>query len=199
MKVRVVELEGGLDPDEYCNQRGADAYRAKLDQAGSYFYWLADRGRTKYDMRTGEGRVAAFQFLLPAIQRLSDKLERVAVANDVASYLGVEAGLILEHFRKAATERRDKTVPATIEPVRPIEKILLNLLLINAEARQRLIPEPASSPPSSSWGRRASFARCFRCTKAEPAASPNWTPAWTKMIVLYSPPRCLRMKQISRE
>ncbi len=141
MKVRVAELEDGLDPDEYCNQRGADAYRAKLDQAGSYFYWLADRGRIKYDMRTGEGRVAAFQFLLPAIQRLSDKLERVAVANDVASYLGVEAGLILEHFRKAATDRRDKTVAATTEPVRPIEKILLNLLLINSEARQRLIPE----------------------------------------------------------
>ena len=28
MHVRVLQLDGGLDPDEYANQRGADAYRA---------------------------------------------------------------------------------------------------------------------------------------------------------------------------
>ena len=78
--------------------------------AKNYFYWLADRARGKFDMRTAEGRVAGFQFLLPAIQRLSDKLERLAVVNDVAGYLGVDAGLVLENFRKAAAERREKTV-----------------------------------------------------------------------------------------
>jgi DNA primase len=110
MRVRIVELEDGLDPDEYCKERGADAYRGKLDKAQTYFYWLADRARAKFDLRTAEGRVAGFQFLLPAIQRLPDKIERVAVANDVAGYLGVDAGLVLENFRKAAMDRRDKKV-----------------------------------------------------------------------------------------
>ena len=56
----------------------------------------------------GPGPVAALQFLLPAIQRVSDKLERAAIADDVASYLGVEPGLVLDHFKKAAMERREK-------------------------------------------------------------------------------------------
>ncbi|MGH9657354.1 MAG: DNA primase, partial [Bryobacteraceae bacterium] len=56
MSVRVLELDGGLDPDEYVRQRGAEAYREKLDQAKGYFYWLADRARSKFDMRTAEGR-----------------------------------------------------------------------------------------------------------------------------------------------
>jgi len=55
MRVRIVELEDGLDPDEYCKERGADAYRGKLDKAQTYFYWLADRARAKFDLRTAEG------------------------------------------------------------------------------------------------------------------------------------------------
>jgi DNA primase len=141
MHVRVLELEGGLDPDEYCKERGADTYRGALAEAKNYFYWLGDRARSKYDMKTAEGRVAAFQFLLPSIHRLTDKIERSAVANDVAGYLGVDSGLVLENFRKAATDRREKTLVAPLEPIRHDEKILLNLFLGSAEAREQLIPE----------------------------------------------------------
>ena len=140
MHVRVLELDGGLDPDEYCKQRGAEAYVAKLDSAKGYFHWLADRARAKHDMRTAEGRMAGFQLLLPAIHRLSDKLERLAVVNDVAAYLGVDAGPVLENFRKSAAERREKIVRPPAEPVRPVERILLNLLLVNGDARSHLLP-----------------------------------------------------------
>ncbi len=141
MHVRIVELDGGLDPDEYCKERGADAYTARLESAKNYFYWLADRARAKFDVRTAEGRVAGFQFLLPAVQRLSDKLERLAVVNDVAGYLGVDAGPVLENFRKAAAERREKTVRMVVEPVRAVERMLLNFFLVDAGARATLMPE----------------------------------------------------------
>ena len=62
MQVRILELDGGLDPDEYCKQRGADAYRERLEGAKGYFYWLADRARAKHDMRTSEGKVAVSNF-----------------------------------------------------------------------------------------------------------------------------------------
>ena len=42
---------------------------------------------------------------MPAIQGINDKLERVAVANDLAGYLGVDSGLVLERFRKDAADR----------------------------------------------------------------------------------------------
>ena len=106
LHVKVLALDGGLDPDEYVKQNGADAYRAKVDAAPGYFHWLADRARLKFDMRSSDGRIDAFKFLLPAVQRIPDKLERAAVASDIAGYLGVDPGLVLDEFKKAAIERR---------------------------------------------------------------------------------------------
>ncbi len=142
MHVRILQLDGGLDPDEYARDRGADAYRAKLDKAGAYFHFLADQARRKFDMRSGEGRFQAFQFLLPAIQRIPDKLERAAIANDAASYLGVEPGIVLDQFRKAALDRRDrveapKAAPASLPPR---EALLLRAVLASPEAREAVLP-----------------------------------------------------------
>ena len=116
MQVRIVELDGDLDPDEYCKERGAAAYHERLDGAKGYFYWLADRVRAKHDMRTSEGKVAVLNFLLPKLQGITDQLERMTVANDVAGYIGVDRGMVLDHFRKAVTERTRKSHPATRQP-----------------------------------------------------------------------------------
>lgn len=139
MRVRILALEGGLDPDEYVRQRGGPAYRERLERAPGYFYWLADRARERWDLRTTEGRLSALRFLLPWVQRIPDKLERAAVASDLAAYLGLETGLVLEHFRKAAQERR-AAIPAVHAAVRPVEKILLNCLLASAAIREEVVP-----------------------------------------------------------
>jgi DNA primase len=140
VRIHIVQLEGGLDPDEFCKEHGGEAYSGCVSRAKSYFYWLADRARTRFDMRTAEGRVDAFQFLLPAVQGLTDKIERVAVANDVASYLNVTSGLVLENFRKLAADKRDTTVrPSTIR-LAESDRILISVMLLDADARERLIP-----------------------------------------------------------
>src|ERR1039458_2169660 len=118
-------------------------------------------GGAAFDLRTAEGRVAGFQFLLPAIQRLPDKIERVAVANDVAGYLGVDAGLVLENFRKAAMDRRDKKVAPVREPLRADEKILLNLLVSDAEACHELIPDLERLPALEQFATRRIFKALF--------------------------------------
>jgi DNA primase len=141
MHIRIVQLAGGLDPDEFCKEHGPEAYAEAVDRAQTYFYWLADRARAKFDMRSAEGRVEAFQFLLPAIHGLTDKLERVAVANDIASYLHIDTGLVLENFRKMAADKRG--APASQSPDRLAEsdRMLISLLLTNEEARQEFVTE----------------------------------------------------------
>ena len=47
-----------------------------------------------------------FVSCLPSVQKIGDKLERAAIANDLAGYLAVDAGLVLDQFKKAATDRR---------------------------------------------------------------------------------------------
>ena len=114
---------------EISKYAGPDAWLWRLKDAAGYFYWLADRARSRYDMRTAEGRVAGLKFLLPAIQRIGDKLERAAVANDVAGYLGVDAGLVLEQFRRSATRRSQSAARPVAEPIPAVERMLLNALL----------------------------------------------------------------------
>ncbi len=140
MSVRIMTLDGDLDPDEYCKQRGAQAYRERLDGAKGYFYWLADRARARHDVRTTEGVIAVLKFLLPAVERISDRLERMAIANDVAEYIGVDRGMVLDSFRKAVADRRESRIELPKEAVRADEKGLLNVLLSDAEGREELIP-----------------------------------------------------------
>jgi DNA primase len=147
MRVRIVELEGGLDPDEYVKEYGAEAYQRKVAEAKTYFYWLADRARARFNMRDPQGRVDAVRFLLPSIQVLNDALERATVVNDIASYLGIERGPVQDHFRKAAVDRVERPLAAPkIEPAKATDRILLPLLVSEAEGRAALIESLRNLP-----------------------------------------------------
>ena len=61
LRVKVLTVPGELDPDEYIQQQGREAYTKLLEQAPSYFHWLTEIARGRFDMRTAEGRVDAFK------------------------------------------------------------------------------------------------------------------------------------------
>ncbi|MGH9611855.1 MAG: hypothetical protein ACRD4P_02100, partial [Bryobacteraceae bacterium] len=146
-----LELDGGLDPDEYMKQHGLDSYRAKSSAAPGYFHWLADRARSRFDMRAVEGRVDAWQFLLPHIQRIPDKLERAAVANDLASYVGVDTRVVLEQFRNGPGSRTMKTSTPASSSVPATERLLINALLASGEARTEVLPRLRQLPALQSF------------------------------------------------
>ena len=146
IRVRVLELDQDLDPDEYVKQNGAEAYRARLDKAPGYFEWLAGRARKRFDIRSGEGRRDALKFLLPSIQRVSDKLERAAITGEVAELLGVEQGLVLEQFRRVAVERRGEVRARPASSAPPIERILLRSILADEDTGRKILPRLAEIP-----------------------------------------------------
>jgi len=158
LRVRVLELGGDLDPDEFVKASGADAYRMRLEKAPAYFHWLADRARGKFDMRTVEGRMQGFKFLAPAIQRISDRLERFAVANDVADYLGVDEKLVREHFSKGV---RDPGDVQRRPEAPPTERLLLHSLLASESARALVIPELRDLPVVDRFVARNVFKALF--------------------------------------
>ena len=105
-------------PTSTARSAAPTATTSALDGAKGYFYWLADRARAKHDMRTSEGKVAVLNFLLPKVQSITDQLERMTIANDVAGYIGVDRGMVLDHFRKAVSERREKAIERPKSPLR---------------------------------------------------------------------------------
>ncbi len=143
VNVRVLELEGGLDPDEYVKQRGAEAYRERLDEAPGCFEWLVARARKRFDCSTAEGRVEGFrQVVLPALKRLPDRLQRAAAAEEAAALLRVDAGLVRREFRKLGVAADRSDTPAQTQ-VDAKEKMFVNLLLKSAEARKVVLPRLA--------------------------------------------------------
>lgn len=144
VRLKVLELSGGLDPDEYIQSNGVEAYRAALSQAPGFFHWLASRARERFDLKTPEGRTGAFQFLLPVIHRLPDKVERLAVAEDMADALSIPKGMVLDEFKRAATERKSSRPQPRTDLPDPSELLLLNGLLTSADIRNEVGPELAS-------------------------------------------------------
>ncbi|MEP6962967.1 MAG: toprim domain-containing protein, partial [Acidobacteriota bacterium] len=145
LHVKVLSLGGAdadakLDPDEFVKRFGGDAYRAKVDSSPGYFHWLADRARVKFDMRSSEGKMQAFKFLLPPVQKIHDKLERAAVANDLAGYLGVDASMVLDQFKKAATERSGGVAKAPKREIPATERILLHAALASPRVHREILP-----------------------------------------------------------
>lgn len=135
LRVKVLEVPGGLDPDEYIQQNGVDAYRKLLENAATYFHWMADRARTKYDMRTAEGRIDAFKFVAAAIQQVHGRLERAAIAGEMAEYLNVDREVIRQVLRQqpgATSIQKPKEFGSAVPPN---EKLLIACLLVSADAR----------------------------------------------------------------
>jgi DNA primase len=139
MQVRVLQLAGGMDPDEYIKANGADDYKSKVAHAGSYFHWLADRVRAKHGDRSAAERVAGFKDILPAVQLVPDRIERAAIATELADYLKVDRALVLEQFRRTGSSSKPARPAAPSIPA--MEKILLNCVLASRQARDEILPE----------------------------------------------------------
>jgi DNA primase len=140
LRLKVLALADGLDPDEYIQKFGVDGYQEVLRNARGYFHWLADRARERFDLHTPDGRLGAYRFLLPTIEKMPDRLDRLAVANDVAEYLKMEPGVVLDEFRRAATERRGQVKKHEPPPPEGPEVLLLHALMGEAEARAQIAP-----------------------------------------------------------
>lgn len=140
MRIRIATLEGGLDPDEYVAKHGAEAYVNRIDKAQNYFHWLAGRAQQRFDTKTAEGKVQALEFLLPAIRRVQDPMERASLAAELANRLGVEQAMLLDQFRRMAVQRSEQRMAAPTLDLSPSEKVLLQLLLQSPEVCEFAAP-----------------------------------------------------------
>ncbi len=135
LRVKVLEIPGELDPDEYIQANGAEAYSKLLDRAPSYFHWLTDYARKKFDTRTAEGRVDAFKSILPSVEQVHDRIERAAIATEVAEQLGVDREIVRQALRPKSAPQISQRPRDVASAVPPNEKLLIACMLVSADAR----------------------------------------------------------------
>ena len=156
-KVWVVELEEGLDPDEYVKKHGAEKYKERFAQASRYFHWLANQARKKFGS-SAEGRTESLKSLLPALTDVQDATERLAIADEIADLMGVSPEeRVRSGFRKAARDRKVEAVKRFESKLPPRERELLQALISNPESRQAVLPRLIATRAFQALSARAIF------------------------------------------
>ena len=147
-EVRVVTLEGGLDPDRFIKERGIAAYSEAVRGAARYADYLIERARTMFPARTPESKVKALNMLLPHIRRVPNAIARSDFAENAAQKLGIESSLMRQELRQAAAQRLESVKAAQPRGVTEVERILLcALVLPEADSARQLAAERLGANP----------------------------------------------------
>ena len=128
--IKIVTLDGGLDPDRYIRERGVEAYTAALRGARRQADYLIERARLAFPGASSEQKVKAMNFLLPHIRRMPEKLARDQFAHDAAQKLGIDSAVLREELRQAALRRRDH-IETRATALTEVERVLLRALAID--------------------------------------------------------------------
>jgi DNA primase len=134
LRVHVVELPAGEDPDSYLRAQGAAAYRERLAEAPEHVEWLIRRALLEHDTRTPGGKGDYLGALLPALAKIDNAVERAAWAQRIAERGGLDERATEQELRRALAGRAAAPAPsAPAPPRRPAllaaERWLLMLLL----------------------------------------------------------------------
>ena len=136
--VKIVTLEGGLDPDRFIRERGVEAYKEALRESRRQADYLIERARMLFPGASAEQKVKAMNFLLPHIRRMPETLAREQFAADAAQKLGIGSSVLREELRQAALKRRER-VEERAAKLTEVERVLLRALAVTdpdgAEAR----------------------------------------------------------------
>jgi DNA primase len=138
-EVKIVTLEGGLDPDRFVREHGLEAYMAALRGAKRHSDYLIDRARQMHPARTADAKVKAMNFLLPHIRRMPSALQRDEFAADAAQKLGIDSAILRQELRQAAASRVESVRSHAHDPASETERILLRALVLDDNDPARII------------------------------------------------------------
>jgi DNA primase len=170
--IKIVTLDGGLDPDRYIRERGVEAYTAALRGARRQADYLIERARAAFPGASAEQKVKAMNYLLPHIRRIPEKLTRDQFAADAAQKLGIDSAVLREELRQAALKRRDR-IEVRATTLNEVERVLLRALAVTDpedEGARRLAAKALAEQPA--WFEHLGTFRALQALAGRQARDP---------------------------
>jgi DNA primase len=128
--IKIVTLDGGLDPDRFIRERGVEAYKSAIRESRRQSDFLIERARQMFPGAGADQKVKAMNFLLPHIRRMPEAQARAQFSADAAQKLGIDSAVMREELRQAALRRRDH-VETRATTLTEVERVLLRALAID--------------------------------------------------------------------
>jgi DNA primase len=138
-EVKIVTLEGGLDPDRFIREQGVQPYMDALRNAKRHSDFLIDHAREQFPGRTPDAKVKALNFLLPHIRRMPNRIQRDEFAADAAQKLGIDSAILRQELKQAAAQRVESVRSHSSDRASETERVLL---------RESALPSNSLATPS---------------------------------------------------
>lgn len=159
IKIRVLSLTGGKDPDEIIKKHGRERFQMLVDGAANDTEYKLLREREKFDLTTPDGKLNYINAAIPVLSGLYSAVELDIYASAMAAELSVNKDAILtqvrehgkkqgkvkekERFKAAQRELQglgDKINPQRSKNTRAVkaEEIILAALLNNPDYYKKL-------------------------------------------------------------
>lgn len=142
LKVDIVALPKGFDPDSFLRKRGSEPLSQLLTSKRTFIDFQIDRMKDQDKLNTPNDRVIAARQLLNVLQKIRDPLERNVMIKDLAEKLHIEERLLWNEFKKYKEPLHEKEQPADQKGTYHLESAeqdILKLLLENQKKWLTLI------------------------------------------------------------
>ena len=126
LKVRVLQMQGAKDPDEFIKSYGREAFSRLLDRSENQVDYRLAQVRKKYDLTDDAQRVAFLQEAAELVSTLHSAVEREIYGNHAAQTAGVAPETMAMEVNRALKarlrkekkrqERRDLTPASQLQP-----------------------------------------------------------------------------------
>ena len=111
VRTRVLVLPDGLDPADFVQQRGAEAFQALAAQAMPLVEFMIERAIKGFDLSSVEGRASAVRAGLPIVAGLDDEVRRQEYAGLLADLAGVSASSVFTELERLPRGAATKDEP----------------------------------------------------------------------------------------
>ncbi len=170
LKVKVLQMSGAKDPDEYIRKNGADAFRSLILRSENHVEYQLERIRSAHSLDSDEDRVAFLKEATELIAQLPSAVQREVYGARAAEMGGVTAAVIAQEVERArkrtlarARKQENRSLSRPAQAAQPrdrgiryenlrsaaAEEGVLRLLWLDAglfRGRSDIRPEDFSSP-----------------------------------------------------
>ncbi len=137
LKVKILHISDGKDPDDFIKANGRDAYYELVDNALSYGDYHIKHIEAKYDIKTTQGRVDFLRAVAEFLNRLSPVEADIYIGKISTQY-----GISEEAMRRETGQKNAKTAPkrttkeakidAAPERISKIEQNIIKVLITDS-------------------------------------------------------------------
>jgi DNA primase len=127
LRVRILKLEGGLDPDDYVRKEGGEVYSRLLANAPYFWQYLMTEAGRAHDLNEPALKANAVNDVMQYVAKIEDRVEQIEVARSVAEGFKVPESAIFERLK--VSPRRPDVRPL----VRPAPAVAMERKLKSSE------------------------------------------------------------------